>query len=330
MTRKQFIATAGGGLASLAGAPSIPAAERGRDVFRFAVIADTHIIDEFYKGPEGNPEDTESIFKTSERLAATRDFLNVLQPKMERVFVVGDYFHNYPSTDPGFFEQHTTRIDNAKKLTDGFKMPVHIGFGNHDYGVPKVSREMSHDLFRRKLGVEPYYSVDHKGVKFVHLNNFLGVTWDSTSPRFKKDTGSLGEEQLNWFEAELRQHKPTFVFVHYPLLIIAPTEVKDYGLPSLLKKYRDTVQLVVSGHWHKWAEFGRTFGPPHQVMAATRYDPNAYLIVEVNTAKATHRLLNLDLVDWNTHYSKPWRAGVEAAVRAGSAPPSVARRAVPI
>ena len=39
-------------------------------------------------------------------------------------------------------------------------------------------------------------------------------------------------------------------------------------------------------------------------MAATRYDPNAYLIVDVDTKTAKHKLLNLDLVDWNTHYSK--------------------------
>ncbi|MGC4048126.1 MAG: hypothetical protein QM757_00005 [Paludibaculum sp.] len=45
----------------------------------------------------------------------------------------------------------------------------------------------------------------------------------------------------------------------------------------------------------------------HQVIAATRYDPNAYLIVEADTRKQSHRLLNIDLVDWNTHYSKPWR-----------------------
>ena len=34
-------------------------------------------------------------------------------------------------------------------------MPVHIGFGNHDYAVPGVSREASHELFRCKLGVKP-------------------------------------------------------------------------------------------------------------------------------------------------------------------------------
>jgi hypothetical protein len=272
-----------------------------------AVIADTHIIDDFYKGPEGSPEDTASIRETSTRLTAARTTINALRPAIERVFLVGDYFHDYPSPDVDFFFANTTRIDLAKALTDGFAAPVHVGFGNHDYAVPRVSREASHELFRRKLSTAPYYSIEHRGWKFVHLNNFLGETWEAGHAKFKKAEGSLGEAQLNWFEAELQQHKPTFVFIHYPLSIVSPREVADYGVHTLLKKHRDTVQRVVSGHWHRWFEFGRSYGPPHLVMAATRYDPNAYLIVEIDTQTATHRLLNLDLVDWNTHYSQPYK-----------------------
>lgn len=303
--RKQFLQTAGGGLLSLA-APRLLDAYPAPGKFYFAIIADTHIIDDFYKGPEGNAEDTESIFKTTERLTKTRDYLNKLQPKMELTFLVGDYFHNYPSPDIDFYFQNKTRIDGAKALTDGFVMPVHVGYGNHDYAVPKVSREMSHELFRRKLGLEPYYAVDYKGFQFLHLNNFLGHTWEAGHAKYDKKVGSLGEEQLNWLEAKLQTHKPTFAFIHFPLSVVAPTERADYGLHPLLKKYKDTIQLVVSGHWHRWFEFGRSYGPLHQVIAATRYDPNAYLIVEADTKKQSHRLLNIDLVDWNTHYSKPW------------------------
>ena len=186
-------------------------------------------------------------------------------------------------------------------------MPVHIGFGNHDYAVPTVSREMSHRLFKDKFGVEPFYSVMHRDHKFVHLNNFIGETWNSESKEYNKGTGSLGEKQLNWFEAELREQKPTFVFIHYPLFTVKAAEIKDYGMLSLLKKYKDTIQLVVSGHWHQWFDFARTFGAQHCVMGATRYDEDAYMIIEVDTKKATHRILNLDLVDWATHYSSPYK-----------------------
>jgi hypothetical protein len=206
--RRTFLSIAGAALPCLAA----PAANK----FRFAVIADSHIIDSMYKGPESNAEDTESILHSAERLSTARDFLNTLKPAPERVFLVGDYFHNYPSADVDFYFQNQTRLDIAKKITDGFRMPVHVGFGNHDYDVPLVTRDASHELFRRKFNVRPFYSVEHKGFKFVHLNNFLGNTWTPGHVAFKKENGSLGEDQLNWFESELREHKPTFVFVHFP------------------------------------------------------------------------------------------------------------------
>jgi hypothetical protein len=296
MNRRQFTQLLGA-------AAAVPSSR----YFYFAVIADTHIIDGYYKGPESTPLDTESIFKTTERLTAARKFINGLNPPMEKVFLVGDYFHNYPSTEWDFYFKNKTRVDSAKTITDGFKMPVHVGFGNHDYDVPRISRQFSHDLFRDKYGVKPYYSIDYKGYKFIHLNNFIGETWNPQSKAFNRASGSLGEEQLNWCESELAQRKSTFVFIHFPLMTVADVEVKDYGLHSLLRKYEDSIQRVVSGHWHKWYDFARTFGPPHYVMGATRFDEDAYMLIEVDTLKSTHRFLNLAQVDWSTHYSRPYR-----------------------
>ena len=288
---------------------SLAAAATGIDkrrYFYFAVIADTHIIDKFYVGPEGNALDTETIFKTSDHLAKARDFINTLNPPMERIFLVGDYFHNYPSMDFDFYFKNKTRVDLCKELTDGFKVPVHAGFGNHDYDVPRISREFSHDLFKQKFQLQPYYSLEYQGFKFIHLNNFLGDTMKQGSATYNRGRGSLGETQLNWFEAQLNEKKPTFVFIHFPLTLYADSEIRDYGLLPILKAHKDTIQRVMMGHWHKWFDFNRTFGPPALVIGATRYDPNAYMLVEVDKQKQTHRWLNMDLVDWNTHYSKPY------------------------
>jgi hypothetical protein len=66
---------------SLAGAAAVlPAFGASSGGFRFAVIADPHIIDEYYKGPENSPEDTESILHSTERLTSARNVLNSLQP----------------------------------------------------------------------------------------------------------------------------------------------------------------------------------------------------------------------------------------------------------
>lgn len=302
ITRRQFIHRSAAGLAL----PSLWQLQPRAETFYIGVIADSHVIDGYYKGPESNPEDSESIFKTSERLASAREVLNNLRPALDKVFLVGDYFHDYPSPDLDFYFKNTTRIDHAVALTDGFRMPVHVGFGNHDYAVPQVSREASHELFRRKLGVAPYYAVDHKGWKFIHLNNFLGATWQVGHAAYRKQRGSLGEQQLLWLEAQLAERRPTMIFIHYPLSVVEPTEVADLGLHTLLKRHAATVQRVISGHWHRWVDVGREYGPPHLVIAATRYDEDAYLIVEIDAKAGTHRLLNLDLVEWNTHFSRAY------------------------
>jgi predicted MPP superfamily phosphohydrolase len=313
MDRRQFATLAGASLGSLltqklwaerAGVTASPSK------FYIALIADTHIIDNFYvKGSENGDEDNQSILVTTPRLTSARDFINLLTPAIEQVFIIGDYFHNYPSTEYDFYFKNTTRLDNAKAITDGFHMPVHIGFGNHDYDVRRVAREMSHRLFKAKLNVAPYSVLDYKGCKFIHLNNFLGRTQDHVSSDFNPNIGSLGEEQLHWFEAQLQQRKPTFVFIHFPLIQNVAAEFGDYGLHPLLRKYRDNIQLVVSGHLHKWIDFAHTYGPQHYAMASTRYDPNAYMLVEVDAKSAAWRFINADLVEWSTHYSMPYHAG---------------------
>jgi UDP-2,3-diacylglucosamine pyrophosphatase LpxH len=309
LDRRQFGVLGAQALAAVASqrAWSAMAAPATAERFHFAVVADPHVIDEFYvKGTENGVEDNESILRTTERLTSARTLINSLQPKMEQVFVVGDCFHNYPSADYDFYFKNKTRIDITKEMFDDFDAPVHLGFGNHDYDVPRVSREMSHRLFAEKLKARPYSVLDYKGFRFVHLNNFMGATWDASSSHFNKGLGSLGEEQLNWFEGLMAERKPTVVFIHYPLWLVSGTEVSDYGLHPLLRKHRESIQMVISGHWHKWVDFAHTYGPQHYVSAATRYDPNAYMLFEADGKKQTMRWMNADLVEWSTHYSKPF------------------------
>jgi hypothetical protein len=279
--------------------------------FHFAVVSDSHVIDKFYKpGSENGFEDNDSILKANDRLITARDAINKIRfadgSKIDQVYVPGDVFHNYPSADYDFYYQNETRIDLAKKIYDGFEAPVYFNWGNHDYDVPRVSREMSHRLFKEKLKADPYYAVDHNGFRFVHLNNFLGSTWDKTSPDFRKDIGSLGEEQLQWAEAQLAARKPTVVFIHYPLWIVKPTEVKDLGLHPLLQKYKDSIQVVISGHWHKWIDFANTYGPRHIVTAATRYDPNSWMVFKADAKSGKIEWLDQRRVEWSTHFAKPY------------------------
>ena len=277
------------------------------DTFDVVVLADTHIIDSFYEGPQGNAEDTASIFHTSERLEAARLQIHAIRPRIERAFILGDVVHNYPSTNWDFYFQNDTRFDEAKRILDGFEMPIHPGWGNHDYDVPNLSREFTHDLIRAKFGVEPYYVVEHEGWSFVHLNNFLGATHDPASASFDTGTGSFGETQLQWLEAELQRGRPTFLFLHYMLPLVAETEVADLGLLPLLRKYQDTIRMVLAGHTHRWIKtFEYAFGPRHWVVSSTRYDPDAFLVIRCDKRAGTYELLNEDRVTWGSWATEPY------------------------
>ena len=308
ITRRQFGSFAAGSFVAAASSHlwARDASLEDARYFRFAIIADTHIIDDFYHGHESNAFDTESLQHSAARLSAAREFINKLSPPMDHVFLAGDFVHNYPSTDYDFYFKNTTRFDNAKNLIADFKMPVHVAFGNHDYGVPEVSREMSHRLFEAKFAVKPYYAVEHKGWKFLVTNNFLGSTWDPRSYEYDRGRGSLGETQLQWLESELAERKPTVLIIHYPLWLVVENEISDFGLPALLRRYQENIKLVVAGHWHKWVDFSHTWGPQHYVMAATRYDPNAYMLVEVDTQQQSLNFLNRNFAEWSTHYAKPY------------------------
>ncbi len=277
--------------------------------FYFAVISDTHVIDKFYvAGSENGAEDNESILKANDRLVAARDAINAIRfrdgHRVEQVFLPGDVFHNYPSADYDYYFKNKTRIDIARETLNGFHAPVSIGFGNHDYdGDGRVSREMSHRLFKEKFDVTPYHAIQEGGFTFMQLNNFLGETWAPGSRN--KQMGSLGETQLQWAEALLAQRRPTVVFIHYPLWLQMPTEVRDFGLHPLLRKYQDTILVVIAGHWHKWVDFARTYGPQHYVTAATRYDANSFMLFRADGRKGTVEWVDRNRVEWSTHFSKP-------------------------
>src|SRR6201994_2243241 len=122
LNRREFTTLAGASLRT----PLTPKlwAEQTRltqsaDKFYFALVADSHIIDDFYvKGSENGVEDNESILVTTPRLTSARDLINSLNPAIEQVFLIGDYFHNYPSLDYDFYFQNKTRLDNAKATRD--------------------------------------------------------------------------------------------------------------------------------------------------------------------------------------------------------------------
>jgi 3',5'-cyclic-AMP phosphodiesterase len=93
-----------------------------------------------------------------------------------------------------------------------------------------------------------WYSFDHKGVHFIGLVNVLNLKAGGL--------GSLGEDQLEWLEDDVRHLKhstPVVVFAHIPLWSVYPewgwgTEDSSRAL-AYLKKFGSVT--VLNGHIHQ-------------------------------------------------------------------------------
>jgi hypothetical protein len=281
------------------------------NTFRVAFISDTHIIDQFYVGPEGTPLDTESLFHSAERLQLARQTINHIVPPVEQLFVTGDIDHWVDSPDPAFYEEHVTNLDIAHGLFAGFSMPVHLGFGNHDYDPPTISRAASEALYEKKLGIPaPYYSVDYRGWRFIHLNCFEGGTWEPGSPYFgqRNSLGSFGETQLNWMDSQLSGGLPTVLMFHIPMPFLQTNELPGLDFFTVLAKHADTVKMVVAGHLHLWLDLGNTYGPPHVAIASTRYDENAIAVADLTSDTHTFQWVHQELWHLDEHGADPWPA----------------------
>ncbi len=245
--------------------------------FYFAMIADSHIKDAFWDGGEGNALDASTIRDFVEiRLTKARDTINAFPEKIEAVFHLGDVLHDPSSGDYDFYFENTTCFDNAKAIFDGFNMPLHLLLGNHDYNLGTMSRELTQQLFAEKLGLKKsYYNVDLHGFNFIMLDCYRGETMNPDNPAASSINGSLGEEQLLFLEAQLQRAVPSLIMVHQPMPLMQENEVRDLSLRSLQTKYKDTVLMSAAGHWHRWFDFGRTYGARSWAIGSTRYDEDA-------------------------------------------------------
>lgn len=277
--------------------------------FRFAVITDTHVIDEWYTGPENSPLDTESMQFANARMDAVIDRINGLETPVDLVIHVGDLVHTLANCrdtcDLDFQYANRTSIDIAAEKLARLRVPYQLCWGNHDYEFESVDREDCHDLFAAKLGpVMPRYGVlEHAGWKFVTLNSYLGATHANRQDQMN---GSLGEEQLLWLEAQLQEGKPTMIFLHQMLQIMEQQEVRDFGLHGLLRQYRDVIPWVIAGHTHRWLPFGRQYGPEHMVIGATRYDEDCFVVGEIDPVGGAVTLLNESTWERLTPFASRW------------------------
>jgi 3',5'-cyclic AMP phosphodiesterase CpdA len=139
-----------------------------------------------------------------------------------------------------------SEFDDAEKIIGGAKLDVHYVPGEHDIIDPDI--KLYKERYGRGTKGSGYYSFDANGVHFMGLVNVANLKGGGM--------GSLGKEQLEWIEADLKGRSastPLVVFAHIPLWALYPqwgwgTEDSAQAL-SYLKRFGSVT--VLNGHIHQ-------------------------------------------------------------------------------
>jgi len=200
--------------------------KNAKGTLHFVQISDSHIG--FNKPANPNVVAT---------LQAAVDKINGLPAQPDFIIHTGDLSHD---SKPGQFDDMDQVLKGAK--------PKQIYFvpGEHDTSIDdgKLYLERYGQALQAKGA--GWYSFNHKDVHFVGLNNSAVL----------EGMGNLGEEQLQWLEADLKGQpasRPVVVFAHIPLWSVYPewgwvTRDSERAL-GFLKRFGSVT--VLNGHIHQ-------------------------------------------------------------------------------
>jgi 3',5'-cyclic AMP phosphodiesterase CpdA len=192
----------------------------------FVQISDTHIGFNKEANPDVNGTLTRSIA-----------LVNGMSEQPGLIIHTGDITHlSKPS-----------EFDTAQQLFSGLRVTeMHTVPGEHDTSDATVTEYFNR--FGKASNNKGYYSFDHAGVHFIGLINVL---------QFKAGgLGTLGTEQLEWVEADLKGRSastPIVVFAHMPLWsIYEPWGWGTGDAPQLMGYLRRFGSVtVLNGHIHQ-------------------------------------------------------------------------------
>ncbi len=194
--------------------------------FGFVQISDSHI--------GFNKEANKDVIATLEAAVAK---VNALPAPPDFVVHTGDLTH---LSKPAEFDTLAQALGGMRAGRVFYVPGEHDVIG--DNGKAYLER---HGAGTRGDG---WFSFDHKGVHFLGLVNVLNLKAGGL--------GSLGREQLEWIEADLkplRSSTPVVVFAHVPLWTVYPewgwgTEDSSQAL-AYLKRFGSVT--VLNGHIHQ-------------------------------------------------------------------------------
>jgi hypothetical protein len=217
----------------------------GRRLFRFALVADTHINPE--DGVSTSPFRTNALANDRARFAFAD--INRLDPPPAFVVHLGDIVHPVPE-----LPSHKAAAARFKAIAGQLRAPLHVLPGNHDVGdkpvewMPAATVTQAHVESYRELHGRDYYSFDAEGCRVVLVNAQIV---NSGLP--------CEQEQKAWLEGELSalDGRRWFLCMHYPPFVTERDEANTYDnidepgrgwLLGLIERHRP--EALFCGHVH--------------------------------------------------------------------------------
>lgn len=233
------------------------AAPRGRLLFSFVVLSDTHLTEQ--KNMSGKAEAYFGKLSLKSELLLRATFEEAARLGAAFAIVDGDL------TDTGRPEQ----FDRFAEVMQAARLPVYVNLGNHD----KLSTEWKYGQKLLLGGDLPAYRFTHQSVQFLMIDSAVAG----------RTRGAISPEVLRWTAAALSQQAemPAFVLLHHP---IAGESARLGGVHSpplrRLLVSQGNVAGVISGHTHRNAN--RLLGdvPCTEISATVQY-PMGFLWVRV-------------------------------------------------
>ena len=210
-------------------------------LFRFVQWNDVHI-------DETQPS---SYRLANEKMKYLVDWANDTKrlPRPDFVIGIGDMAHG------GSLQSLAPDIQLQKRFLSDLRIPFYPVVGNHE-NVQQEGRPKYEAAFREAFGDDrTNYTVKHKGLLFVMLNN-------SGAP--KSNSVAVGRRRNEWLRGILDASAdlPKIVCCHIPLVPLRDEPVltksfgfisyaaKDKQLLSLVDQHAKSIVAVLSGHLH--------------------------------------------------------------------------------
>jgi len=241
------------------------------DSFKFIVISDVHV-----RLP-GNSDDIEyDNAKNLENFNGALDLIKKNHLDADFVIVNGDNtgcLFSHSLENYGIGEDNPA--ETFKAMMDTLGKPFYVTLGNHDYqdgfdvalrqGITASDPSNMEAVWKKVLGIDPYYSFVHKGVRFIILNSTRGPSYAEPCPSATVETGCKGsfdDTQMVWFENELQNPEPCLIFIHHPVITdhnalktwsaagLAMQVMDKDRFYTVVRSYKNCIKGIFVGHGH--------------------------------------------------------------------------------